>query len=85
MEKPVGKMLAWGLIQPSTSPFLLSVLLAKKKDVTWHFYMDYRALNAITIKDHFLIPTVDELTSAYFFSKLDLCAGYHQVRLHPQD
>lgn len=51
--------------------------------------VNYRALNALTIKYQFLLPTVDELLDelglAWFFSKLDLTSGFHQIRLLPQD
>ncbi|XP_039137100.1 uncharacterized protein LOC120274627 [Dioscorea cayenensis subsp. rotundata] len=89
LEHLVAKMIVDGLIQPSTSPYSAPVLLVKKCDGTWRFCVDYRNLNTVTIKDRFPIPTVDELfdelSSACVFSKLDLRAGYHQIRIYPPD
>lgn len=89
IETQVAKLINTGWIQPSTSPFSSPVLLLKKKDGSWRMCVDYRALNAITVRDRFPLPTIDELLDelgrARVFSKLDLTSGFHQIRVAPED
>ena len=64
-------------------------MLVQKKDGTWRLYIDYQALNKITIQNRYPIPWIDDLLDQLkgekYFSKIELRSGYHQVPIEATD
>jgi len=78
-----------GWIRPSKSPIAAPVFFIKKKDGSLWLVQDYRALNAVTIKNRYPLPLISELVSqlcgAKYFTKLDVRWGFNNVRIKPGD
>ena len=84
----VQEMIDRKMIEPSDSPWSSPVILVQQKDKV-RFCVDYRKLNAVTKKDCYPLPriddTLDHLSGARFFSSMDLDSAFHQVSLAPED
>lgn len=81
-------MLEKGIIRKSTSSYASRVILAKKKDGTQRFCVDYRRLNENMLEEQFHLPRPDDLISqtreASFFVALDCLSGFCQLPLSEQ-
>lgn len=89
IDKQLDQILAAGVVEPALSEWAANVVLAKKKDGSLRFCIDYRQLNEHTKKDSYPLPRtegcLDALTGAKWFSTPDLRSGYHQVAMDPID
>ena len=78
-----------GRIRPSKSPMLSLVFFIKKKDGSLWLVQDYRALNAITVKNKYPLPLISELVNklqgAKYFTKLDVRWGFNNVQMKVGD
>jgi hypothetical protein len=89
LKKQLQEFLDKGFIRPSTSPWECPALFVKKKDESLRLCVDYRPLDAVTIKNKYLLPRIDvlfdQLVGAKVFSKIDLRSGYHQIKIRASD
>jgi Reverse transcriptase (RNA-dependent DNA polymerase) len=88
-KEEVERMLEAGVIEPALSEWASPVVLITKKDGSTRFCVDYRKLNALTTKDTYPLPRMDDyldsLGEAMIFSTLDCNSGYWQVPIPEED
>jgi hypothetical protein len=89
LKNQLQELLDKGYIRPSSSPWESPALFVKKNDGSLWMCVDYRPLNAVTIKNKYLLPRIDvlfdQLAGAKVFSKIDLRSGYHQIKIQASD
>jgi hypothetical protein len=89
IKRQIQELLHKGHICPISSPCGSLIVLVQKKDGTWKLYIDYLALNKITVRNRYPIPRIDDLLDqpmgAKYFSKIDLKSGYHKVPIEHTD
>jgi len=89
IDQHVDDMMRQRVIQKSSEPFALNLVLVKKKDGSYRCCVDYRQLNDLTVKDAFPLPHLDDcldaLSGCCWFTSLDMLNGYHQLDVAPED
>lgn len=81
--------LSSGFIRASQSPASSPVMFVKKADGGLRFCVDYRALNALTVKNRYPLPLINEtlqrLSKAVIYTKLDIIAAFNRIRMAKGD
>ena len=89
VRQHISKLLKQNVIRRCTSPYAAPVVLVRKEDGSLRLCVDYRQLNASTVKDAYPLPHIDEALEAIsrskYFSTIDLAQGYYQVATDPDD
>jgi len=85
LEKNLHTRCIWS----SKSPIAAPVFFIKKKDGSLQLVQDYHVLNAVTVKNRYSLPLISKLVSqlhrARYFTKLDVCWDFNNVRIKPRD
>ena len=89
VRKCLDNWLKQGIIRPSKSPYASQVVIVRKKTGEIRLCVDFRKLNAISIRDSFPLPRVEEalqaVQAAVWFSSFDLAQGYLQMAMEEED
>ena len=87
LKETLERLLERKQIQVYTSPYGSRILFIKKSDGSLRLCVDYRELNASTIRNRCPIPNIgdlrDRVRGARYFTKIDFRDGYYNLRVHP--
>jgi transposase InsO family protein len=85
VRQHIKELLEANIIKPSTSPFASPIVLVRKKNGALRMCIDYRRINARTVRDSYALPKIEDLFKtlggAKFFTSVDLSKAYYQVPL----
>ena len=88
-DKIIKKQVDAGIIRESSSPWSAALVYVKKKDGSTRPCVDYHRLNAVTTKDAYPLPRIDDcldsLEGAVYFSSMDLTSGFYQIPVKDSD
>jgi hypothetical protein len=89
IKKEEQGLLDQGFIGPNSSPFGSPITMLPKNDGTWGIFVDFEALNKITVRNRYHLPRIydllDQLKNVVYFTKLYLHSGYCQIRVVEHD
>lgn len=89
VKEHIKTLLRKGIIKESMSPYASPIVLVRKKDQSLRLCVDYRHLNAKTVRDAYPLPRIekslDRLHGAKWFSVMDLASGFNQVAMEEKD
>ena len=89
VRKCLESWLKQGIIRPSKSPYASQVVIVRKKSREIRLCVDFRKLNAISIRDSFPLPRIEEalqaVQAAVWFTSFDLAQGYLQMAMEEAD
>ncbi|XP_064475377.1 uncharacterized protein LOC135389242 [Ornithodoros turicata] len=89
LDAALDEMIATGAVRRSQSPWAFPVVLAPKKDGTARLCVDYRQLNAVTVRDAYPFPSIESimyaLGNASVFTILDCSRGFLQIPVGEED
>ena len=85
LKKYLDDNLRKGFIRPSSSPYSSPVIFARKSSGGLRLCVDYRGLNAVTVKNRYPLPLIQEtlqaISKAKYFTKLDVVAAFNKLRM----
>ena len=89
VREHIQKLLEDQIVVESHSPYASPIVVVRKKDGSIRLCVDYRKLNAKTVRDAFPLPRIEEsldaVGAAKWFSTLDLASGFNQVAMDDED